>query len=92
MYDNQVKLKCTVTKSGSPETDPRFVSTVWEGDLELPDGRKAGQKIQVTYEFDDNGMMKCSFLDVESGRVTEISLDEVSQESKSSEIDKFLVE
>jgi len=92
MYENQTKLSCRVTKSGSPETDPRFVSTVWEGELEVPEGRPAGQKIEITYAFDNNGMMKCSFLDVESGSVTEISLDDVSKGQTSSEIDKFLVE
>ena len=58
MYENQTTLSCRVTKSGSPETDPRFVSTVWEGELEVPEGRPAGQKIEITYAFDNNGMMR----------------------------------
>ena len=81
-----------VTKSGSPETDPRFVSTVWEGTLDLPDGRPAGMEIEVTYSFDENGMMHCKFLDVESGRLTEVDLDNSSEKQSASEIDKFLVE
>jgi len=92
MHENQTAIDCRVTKSGSPETDPRFVSTVWEGVLELPGGRPEGQKIEVTYAFDNNGMMKCSFLDVESGRITEISLDDISKGQSTSAIDKFLVE
>ena len=90
--ENQTAINCIVTKSGSPETDPRFVSTVWEGDMELPEGRPAGMKIEVTYSFDENGMMHCKFLDVESGRLTEVDLDNSSEKQSASEIDKFLVE
>lgn len=91
-HDDQTAINCTVTKSGSPETDPRFVSTVWEGDLELPAGRPSGQLVEITYSFDENGMMKCEFLDVESGRKTEIDLDSLSDQTATSEIDKFLVD
>ena len=91
-YEGQTAINCTVTKSGSPETDPRFVSTVWEGDLELPENRPAGMEIEVTYSFDENGMMHCKFLDVESGRLTEVDLDNSSEKQSASEIDKFLVE
>jgi molecular chaperone DnaK len=91
-HEGQTAINCTVTKSGSPETDPRFVSTVWEGDLELPGGRPAGQVIEITYKFDENGMMKCAFLDIDSGRKTEIDLDSLSDQNATSEIDKFLVD
>ena len=90
--DNQTAINCVVTKSGSPETDPRFVNNVWEGDLELPDGRPAGQKIEITYSFDENGMMNCEFRDVASGRKTEIDLGNLSNGENSSDIDKFLVD
>ena len=92
IIEGQTAINCTVTKSGSPETDPRFVSTVWEGTLDLPDGRPAGMEIEVTYSFDENGMMHCKFLDVESGRLTEVDLDNSSEKQSASEIDKFLVE
>ena len=91
-HNNQTAINCVVTKSGSPETDPRFVSNVWEGDLELPDGRPKGQKIEITYSFNENGMMNCEFLDVESGRKTEINLENLSSDENSSDIDRFLVD
>ena len=91
-HDSQTAINCVVTKSGSPETDPRFVNNVWEGDLELPDGRPEGQKIEITYSFDENGMMSCEFLDVASGRKTEINLENLSNSENSSDIDKFLVD
>ena len=90
--DGQTGLNCQVTKSGSPESDPRFVSIVWQGELELPAGRPKGQKVEITYEFDENGMMKCSFSDVASGRSQKIELDQVTAESTASNIDKFLVD
>lgn len=92
IQDNQTAIHCTVTKSGSPETDRRFVTVVWEGDMELPEGRPKGQPVQVTYAFDENGMMNCTFLDVESGRKSEIQLDSLSKDPGTSEIDKFLVD
>jgi molecular chaperone DnaK len=92
MHENQTAIRCRVTKSGSPETDPRFVSVVWEGELELPEDRPAGQIVKVTYSFDENGMMQCEFLDVESGRETKIQLDNNQDSAGSSEIDKFLVD
>ena len=91
-HDNQTSINCVVTKSGSPETDPRFVNNVWEGDLELPDGRPEGQKIEITYSFDENGMMNCEFLDVASSRKTEINLENLANGENASNIDKFLVD
>ena len=91
-HDNQTAINCRVTKSGSPETDPRFVSIVWEGELQLPENRPEGQPIKVTYSFDENGMMHCEFLDVESGRETKIRLDNSQEAVGQSEIDKFLVD
>ena len=92
MHANQAAINCVVTKSGSPESDPRFVSNVWEGDLELPDGRVEGQKIEITYSFNENGMMNCEFLDVESGRKTEIDLENLANDENSTNIDRFLVD
>lgn len=90
--DGQTSIHCQVTKSGSPESDPRFVTVIWEGDLQLPPDRPRGQKIDITYEFDENGMMKCSFMDVASGEQTKVDLDSLGGEPASSAIDKFLVD
>lgn len=91
--DGQETVKCRLTESTAPETDPRFVKIVWEGDLKLPPGRPQGQEIEVTFSYDDNQMMKCSFVDVATGRKTEVDLSMSSTESGSvNNIDKFLVE
>ena len=92
-HDNQDSVACQITQSKLPETDPKFVRVIWEGDLTMPSGRPAGQQIDVTYEYDVSGMMHCAFLDVASGKTTEISL-EVSAvaDSPVQDIDKFTVE
>ena len=92
--DNQTAVKCTVTESNAEETDPDFVKKVWEGYLgPLPSGRPAGQKVQVTFSYDENQTMKCSFLDVDSQtkEETEIAIDNENIKSDI-DIDEFKVE
>ena len=92
--DGQEKINCRVTESVNQETDPDFVKIIWEGDLNLPPGRPQGQEIKITYEYDQNQIMKCNFVDVETNKKTNIDLTIDSKEKKEeiSEIDKFLVE
>lgn len=94
VHENQEMISCKVTESVNEETDPNFVKIIWEGDLELPPGRPEGQEIQVTYEYDQNQMMKCSFLDVDTNKKSEVDLSMSKKDaiSSESEIDKFLVE
>jgi molecular chaperone DnaK len=92
-YDGQEVVKCRLTESTAPETDPRFVKIIWEGELELPAGRSEEQEIQVTFSYDENQMMKCSFVDVATDRKTDVDLSMASyQDSSSNKIDKFMVE
>jgi molecular chaperone DnaK len=93
IQDGQVSVKCRLTESTAPETDPRFVKVVWEGDLELPPGRPQGQEIKVTFSYDVNQMMKCSFVDTATGRKTEVDLSMAgSGRERINDIDKFMVE
>ena len=92
-HDSQSSVNCIVTQSKSSETDPRFVKVVWAGDLELPDDRPAGQEILVTFSYDENGMMQCSFMDAGSGQKTDVNLHVASaSDSSAHEIEKFTVE
>ena len=61
--NNQSSVKCDVTQSAIEEKNLEFVTTIWEGVLPLPPGRPAGHPIEVVYEYDINGTMKCSFRD-----------------------------
>jgi molecular chaperone DnaK len=93
IYVGQDKVDCSVTESTAPETDPRFVKMVWEGNLDLPPNRPARQEIRITYSYDENQIMSCSFIDVSSGLSKSIDLAMTVAESiDGSEIDRFLVE
>ncbi|MFK5984807.1 MAG: Hsp70 family protein [Pseudomonadota bacterium] len=91
VYEGQEGVACRLTESTAPETDPRFVKVIWEGELKLPAGRAEGQEIKVTFAYDENQMMKCSFVDVESDRKTEVDLS-MSSNDDENVIDKFMVE
>ena len=96
----QTSLRCTVTQSAALEKDPNFVKIIWEGRLgNLPPDRPSGQVIEVTFDYDLNQVMHCSFKDVSSGKLVEIDLNEkhgISSESTESKmkdnIDEFLIE
>ncbi len=91
--DNQTGVQCQVTQSQTEETDPQFVKIVWDGNLNVPSGRPAGQEIKVTYSYTEDGKMKASFLDVESGNFTDIDLTIKSDISDDGiDIDQFKVE
>lgn len=93
MFDGQEAVSCQVTESSAIETDPRFVKVIWEGELKLPADRPENQEIKITYAYDDNQMMKCSFVDVSTKRKTEIDLSLASsKDAKNSKVEKFLVE
>lgn len=93
LSDDQTGVDISVTESRAPEKDPTFVKVIQKGELNLPDGRPAGQEINVTYSFDENQIMHCKFLDAASGReeVFALSMTQKS-EPTDSEIDKFTVE
>ena len=84
--DNQTAVNCVVTESSVEETDPSFVKKIGEVNLKLPSGRPAGQKIEVTFSYDDNQIMKCSFLDVSSQMKEEIDVT-IDNENIKQEID-----
>ena len=74
---------------------------MWDGELELPSGRPAGQKIDVTYSYDENSVMHASFVDVATGKETETSLSNLNPSSDNGghapdpnkpDIDKFIVD
>lgn len=92
----QTSVNCKVTQSKNDETDPEFVHVVWEGSLDnLPAGRPPGQPIAVTYSYDMNGRMNCSYTDVNSGKTTTVDLHPNSDKSvdkQKAAVDDFLVE
>ena len=95
LNDNQKIVKCTVTQSSVEESDPNFVTIIWEGQLEIQSGRPAGQEIKVTYSYTEDGKMRASFLDVVSGNSKEIDLsikDDNDENEAEIDINQFKVE
>ncbi|MFC1796936.1 Hsp70 family protein [Pseudomonadota bacterium] len=94
VHDDQTSVRCSVTQSPAEETDPRWVTTVWEGNIgPLPDGRAAGQEIRVTFAYDSNATLHCSFVDIDSGQKTEVSLDQRSADGAAAiNIEEFVVD
>lgn len=91
--DGQERVSCQITQSTSAETDPRFVSIIWEGELALPPNRPKEQEIKVTYSYDESQIMHCSFVDVATGRETKREQQLGQNDSAiDSQIDKFMVE
>jgi molecular chaperone DnaK len=87
----QTAVECELTESDAPETDPQFVKVIWKGELELPPNRPGDQEIRVTYAYDDNQIMKCSFVDVASGREQKVDINPAGR-SEQGGIDRFLIE
>tara|TARA_B100000989_G_C19528902_1_gene468533 strand:- start:2303 stop:3799 length:1497 start_codon:yes stop_codon:yes gene_type:complete len=94
VVDNQTELSCKVTQSSVEEDDPEFVRIIWEGNMSLPGGRPAGRPVKVTYSYTEDGRMKASFLDVESGNNKDIELhiDQTASAADDFDIDQFKVE
>jgi molecular chaperone DnaK len=91
--EGQTAVECQITECTAPERDPRFVKVIWKGGLALPPGRPAGQEIRVTYAYDENQVMKCSFVDASTGRKSEVDLSmAAARAEEASEVDRFLVE
>jgi molecular chaperone DnaK len=95
MYEDQQAIDCTVTESTATETDPRFVNEIGKKNLSLPPGRPADQPIEVTFAYDENQCMKCSFKDVESGKQITLDFDFSNSNQHSDDeddIDKITIE
>ncbi len=88
----QKVISCRITESRAPETNPKFVKIIHEEEMELPDGREAGQEIQITYSYDSNQIMHAQFKDVSSGLEKVISLSFANNSKESTGINKFLVD
>ncbi len=74
---NQTIVSCQITQG--EDEDPSFVNVIAEGELELPSGRPSGCEIRVTYRYDANGRMSCTYLDVLTGISKDFDLDHSSR-------------
>ncbi len=75
MSKGQTEVEVTITQG--EDTAVEYVNKIATHKFELPADRPAQCPIKVTYSYDVNQRMHCSFQDLESGRVLEVdfSLD-----------------
>ncbi|MDB2388673.1 Hsp70 family protein [Alphaproteobacteria bacterium] len=92
LYDDQDVIEISVTQSSTPDEDPDFVKTIWEGEMKLPPGRPKGQPLTFTYSYDENQIMHCIFEDINSNKKVEVELKPEDHKNENSAIDKFLVD
>ena len=100
LSDGQTEVNCEVTECTQYEASPEFVFVQWEGTLELPEGRPAGQAVEVTYSYNANQTMDCEFHDISSGRKLSQTIEmSAARKNKSSskndevdDIEKFIVD
>lgn len=92
IHHGQTAIRCTVTQSEYPETDPEMVKIVHEAEMALPPGRPAGCEIRVTYSYDSNQIMHCKFLDVQSGRSYEHDMRRENLKHSAEKLSTFTVE
>jgi len=71
--EGQSELQVTVTQGEG--SDPHYVNKIATYTFELPPNRPAQQPIKVTYSYDLNQRMHCSFEDIESGRLLEVDFN-----------------
>jgi len=69
--EGQTELEVTVTQG--EDTELQYVNRIATHRLKLPPGRPAECPIKVTYSYDVNQRMHCSFEDIQSG--TELKVD-----------------
>jgi molecular chaperone DnaK len=93
----QKRVQVTITQG--EDADPAYVNQIATHTLELPPDRPAERPIKVTYSYDLNQRMHCSFEDMESGRTLELdfSLDEngrvaADTAEKAAELESFKVQ
>jgi len=95
----QTELEVTITQG--EDKAPEYVNKIATNKLKLPPNRPAKCPVKVTYSYDLNQRMQCSFEDVESGQALEVDLqlgqnDQMSQcdakQKKADHLELFKVE
>jgi molecular chaperone DnaK len=83
MTEGQKQIEVNITQG--EDTDIKYINKIAAHRFKLPEGRPAGCPIKVTYSYDVNQRMHCTFEDIESGRVLEVDvcLDQNGQMSTS---------
>lgn len=91
MVEDQTELQLTITQG--EDTDPDYVNKIATEIFQMPSGRSANRPINVTYRYDLNQMMHCTFEDLESGETLEVDFsmtdDGLAKESVNEKFDEM---
>jgi molecular chaperone DnaK len=74
--NRQEEVDCRVTQG--EDSDPEFVNIIREGRMLLPPGLPIQSPIDVTYAYDANMRMRCTFVERTKGITQEFIVDEAS--------------
>ena len=88
-HEGQTAIDITVTQG--EDSDPDFVDKIYEDQMNLPPNRPDNQPIEITYRYDENQIMHCTFKDVNSGQIKEIELHNGQEEKKPIGLNSFLI-
>jgi molecular chaperone DnaK len=72
-------IECVVTQG--EDSDPEFVNVIKKDDLKLPADLPDSSPIEITFSYDANMRMKCTFVEKKSGIQKEFVLDSSSRGS-----------
>ena len=61
-----------ITQSAVEETNPEFVTTIWEDEFE---GCSSNAEIELSFDFGENGELSVSLLDISGGKTVKAKLD-----------------
>ena len=71
-HNGQRGVSCKVTQCASEETDLQFCNILADETLTLSGNSPAGTPIEVTFSYDVNGTVRCSFVEIGFGKPLEI--------------------
>lgn len=71
----QKEISCKVTEGAEDTESMDHVEIIWTGMLPMRSGRSRTSPILVTFSYDENQMMRCSFRDGEDGAERKVELD-----------------
>ena len=72
-HADQDRIDFRITEGEDDSEDLRYFDGIAKKtSLSLPPGRPSGQKIKVTFAYNDNQIMECSFVDIATGERREI--------------------
>ena len=80
---NQTAVRFRITESSEKTSDPSQVQVIQEHKLQLPRGRDAGKQVNVRYDMDYDHILRCVFVDEESGKRSQVEFKTRSSQKQS---------